>query len=94
MGRSAGYDNSTDNELWLDSHLGEVWWDTTLARYYRYNDYGDSNARLIEKFASKYWGKLVTGSEINVKRWIHETLPRTLLRLQQKFILIQKRIEV
>lgn len=81
----AGYDNSTDNELWLDSHLGEVWWDTTLARYYRYNDYGDSNARLIEKFASKYWGKLVTGSEINVKRWTKsETLPENITTFTTK----------
>jgi len=81
----AGYDNSIDNELWLDSHLGEVWWDTTLARYYRYNDYGDSNARLIEKFASKYWGKLVTGSEINVKRWTKsETLPENITTFTTK----------
>ena len=72
----AGYDNATSKELWLDENLGKIWWDTTLARYYRYNDYGDANRILVESFASKYWGKLVPGSEINIKQWSKsEALP-------------------
>ena len=72
----AGYDKDTSKELWLDQYLGETWWDTSLARYYRYNDYGDSNGRIVENFITKYWGKLVPGSEINVKKWTKsQTLP-------------------
>ena len=81
----AGYDTPTSKELWLDEHLGEIWWDTSLARYYRYNDYGDTNGRLIEKFASKYWGKLIPGSEINVKKWTKsETLPEDITTFTTK----------
>ena len=72
----AGYDTDTSKELWLDQYIGQTWWDTSLARYYRYNDYGDANGRIVESFATKYWGKLVPGSEINVKKWTKsETLP-------------------
>jgi hypothetical protein len=72
----AGYDKDTSKELWLDQYLGETWWDTSLARYYRYNDYGDANGKIVEKFITKYWGKLVPGSEINIKKWTKsETLP-------------------
>ena len=72
----AGYDNNTDIDLWLDEKLGVTWWDTSLARYYRYNDYGYSNRVLKEEFVQRYWGKLVPGSEINVKKWTKsETLP-------------------
>lgn len=72
----AGYDNATSKELWLDENLGKIWWDTSLARYYRYNDYGDANRNLVESFTSKYWGKLVAGSEINIKQWSKsEALP-------------------
>ena len=65
----AGYDETSSNELWLDENLGKIWWDTSLARYYRYNDYGDLNKNLVEAHVSKYWGKLVPGSEINIKQW-------------------------
>ena len=72
----AGYDNNTDIDLWLDEKLGVTWWDTSLARYYRYNDYGYSNRVLKEEFVQRYWGKLVPGSEINVKKWTKsESLP-------------------
>ena len=72
----AGYDETSSNELWLDENLGKIWWDTSLARYYRYNDYGDKNKNLIESHVSKYWGKLVPGSEINIKQWSKsQTLP-------------------
>ena len=64
----AGYDETSSNELWLDENLGKIWWDTSLARYYRYNDYGDLNKNLVESHVSKYWGKLVPGSEINIKQ--------------------------
>ena len=49
----AKYDKVTSKELWLDDWVGTTWWDTTLARYYRYNDYGDENGTLIESFASR-----------------------------------------
>jgi hypothetical protein len=81
----AGYDTTTDNELWLDENLGKIWWDTTLARYYRYNDYGDANKLIVESFASKYWGKLVAGSEINIKQWSKsEQLPEGITKFTTK----------
>ena len=81
----AKYDKVTSKELWLDDWVGTTWWDTTLARYYRYNDYGDENGTLIESFASRYWGKLVPGSEINVKKWTKsETLPENITTYTSK----------
>jgi hypothetical protein len=81
----ASYDKETSKELWLDSWVGKTWWDTTLARYYRYNDYGDANGVLVESFASSYWGKLVPGSEINVKKWTKsESLPENITTYNSK----------
>tara|TARA_B100001057_G_scaffold91069_1_gene87382 strand:+ start:16921 stop:25755 length:8835 start_codon:yes stop_codon:yes gene_type:complete len=81
----ASYDKATSKDLWLDQYLGETWWDTSLARYYRYNDYGDENGTLIESFASRYWGKLVPGSEINVKKWTKsEKLPENITTFNSK----------
>ena len=81
----ARYDEPTSKELWLDDWVGTTWWDTSLARYYRYNDYGDENGTLVESFASRYWGKLVPGSEINVKKWTKsETLPDNITTYSSK----------
>ena len=81
----AKYDKVTSKELWLDDWIGTTWWDTSLARYYRYNDYGDANGILVESFASRYWGKLVPGSEINIKKWTKsETLPENITTYTSK----------
>ena len=65
----ASYDTTTSNDIWLDEKLNEIWWDTDLARFYRYNDYGDSNGNLNVNYVKKYWGLLVPGSTVVVKKW-------------------------
>ena len=65
----AKYDTTTSNDLWLDERLGEMWWDTELARFYRYNDYGDANGNLDINFVRRYWGKTVDSSKIVVNEW-------------------------
>ena len=72
----AKYDTTTSNDLWLDEKLNTMWWDTELARYYRYNDYGDASGNLNIDFVRKYWGKTVDSSTILVKKWTKSrTLP-------------------
>lgn len=72
----AQYEFDVTRDKWTDSHVGEFWWDTTNARYYRYNDFGDVNGNIDANFARKYWGKLVPNSEIKVYRWtVSTTIP-------------------
>jgi len=65
----ASYDTTTSNDIWLDEKLNEIWWDTDLARFYRYNDYGDSDGNLDVNYVKKYWGTLIPGSTVIVKKW-------------------------
>ena len=64
----AKYDTITSNDIWLDERLDEIWWDTDLARFYRYNDYGDANGNLDVNFVRRYWGKTVDSSKMASKR--------------------------
>ena len=66
----AKYDIALNNDLWLSQNLGTIWWDTNLARYYRYNDIGDANGNINITYAKRFWGKIVPGSEIVVKQWV------------------------
>ena len=54
----AKYDVSGSSDIWLDEKLGKIWWDTDLARFYRYNDYGDSNGNINTDYAKKYWAQV------------------------------------
>lgn len=69
----AKYSHSHSKEKWLDDHIGKFWWDTSTARYFRYNDMGDENGNLDMAMAKRYWGRLVEGSEIKVYRWSSDT---------------------
>ncbi len=72
----AKYDEFLSNGLWFEEHLGEIWWDTTNSRFYRYNDYGDSNGNIIADYTKKTWGKVVDGSVVDIKQWVkNEILP-------------------
>jgi len=70
----AQYEFDITMDKWAENHIGEMWWDTTSARYYRYNDYGDQNGNIVLDFAGKYWGKLVPSSEVKVYRWSSSTV--------------------
>jgi hypothetical protein len=65
----ASYDITGSSDIWLNEKLGKIWWDTDLARFYRYNDYGDSNGNLNVNYVKKYWGRLVASSEVVVNKW-------------------------
>jgi hypothetical protein len=65
----ASYDTVTSSDIWLDEKIGKIWWDTDLARFYRYNDYGDRDGILNVNYVKKYWGKIVDGSTVVVKKW-------------------------
>lgn len=72
----AKYDTTSSNDAWLDEKLNKMWWDTDLARFYRYNDYGDSAGNLNIDFVRRYWGKTVDNSKLIVKKWTKSrTLP-------------------
>jgi len=73
----ASYDTVTSPDIWLDEKLDKIWWDTDLARFYRYNDYGDSNGNLNVNFVKKYWApSYVPGSTVVVNKWTKSrTLP-------------------
>lgn len=66
----AKYDEYLSNDLWLEEHLGEIWWDTTSTRFYRYNDYGDANGNISVEYAMRNWGKIVDGSIVEIKQWV------------------------
>ena len=71
----AKYDIAVNDALWLDQYLGTIWWDTDAARYYRYDDFGDAQGNADISYATRFWGKLVPGSEIKIKQWVvSETL--------------------
>lgn len=81
----ARYDYVGSSDIWLDERLGEIWWDTTDARFYRYNDYGDANANLQVNFVKRYWGQVVPGSTISVKLWTKSrTLPSNITKFNVK----------
>lgn len=72
----AKYDLTMNDSLWLSHHLGEIWWDTDTARYYKYDDFGDANGNVDINYAKRFWGKLVPGSSISIKQWVtSEVLP-------------------
>jgi len=65
----AKYDDEYSEDMWLGEHEGDIWWDTSTARYYRYNDYGDANGNIDVDYVKRFWGKLLSGSKITIKQW-------------------------
>ena len=61
--------NVNSDQTWLDSHVGQVWWDLTSARYvYPYQ--GSIN------YQKNNWSALSEGAEINVYEWVEsDVLP-------------------
>jgi len=60
----------TDAETnWLDDHVGEIWWDTSNAKYVWYEQ-GELSYR------KNNWGRLFPGSTIDIYEWVgSELLP-------------------
>ena len=54
---------------WLDDHVGEIWWDTSNAKYVWYEQ-GELSYRKTN------WGRLFPGSTIDIYEWVgSELLP-------------------
>lgn len=67
----ANYNAGTINNFgsrWAQEHVGQVWWNTTNARFIDPNQ-GDIS------YASKRWGELFPGSSINVYQWVSASVP-------------------
>ena len=56
---------------WRENHIGEIWWDTSTARFI------DPNQDNIT-YASRRWSQLFTGSSVDVYQWIASPLPPAL----------------
>jgi hypothetical protein len=53
---------------WGSAHLGQIWWDTNRVRFI------DANQdNLI--YASRRWGQVFPGSEVDVYQWIESSVP-------------------
>ena len=59
---------SVDTNInWLDSHVGELWWDLSTVKFQWYEQ-GDS------QFRKNQWGKVFPGSSIDVYEWVGTSL--------------------
>jgi hypothetical protein len=52
---------------WIDTHVGELWWDLSTAKYMWYEQ-GD------EIFRKNNWGRLFPGASIDVYEWVKSDL--------------------
>ncbi len=66
----ASYNQGLDNitgVTWSEDSLGQIWWDTTNARYLDYRQ------REVT-YASRNWGTLFPGSSIDIRQWIKSSI--------------------
>jgi hypothetical protein len=56
-----------DAICWKEQHIGEIWWDISVARWINYNQ-GDISYKISN------WGKLAPGSAIRVCEWVESRL--------------------
>jgi hypothetical protein len=59
---------NNNGNYWAENHVGEMWWDTSLARFI------DPNQDDIT-YASRRWGQLFPGSTVAVYQWIESSVP-------------------
>jgi len=66
---SIGIDSTVNNldSNWQSSHVGELWWDLSTAKYTWYEQ-GELEYR------RNYWGALFPGSSIDIYEWVETTL--------------------
>ena len=63
------YSGGSSSKRWYDEKLGIVWWDTELARFYRYYDFGNAYQNPDIDYMKSVWGKMVPGSRVVIKEW-------------------------
>jgi hypothetical protein len=59
---------NNNGNYWAENHVGEIWWDTSLARFI------DPNQDDIT-YASRRWGQLFPGSTVAIYQWIESSVP-------------------
>ena len=61
----ASYNSSTNaiGVMWGETHVGEIWWDTSNIRFLDYNQKEIS-------YSSKNWGGLFPGSTVDIRQWV------------------------
>jgi len=59
---------NNNGNFWAGVHVGEIWWDTTSARFI------DPNQDDIV-YASRRWGQLFPGSTVNIYQWTQSSVP-------------------
>jgi hypothetical protein len=59
---------NNNGNFWGDNHLGDIWWDTTSARFI------DPNQDDIV-YAARRWGQLFPGSTIDIYQWTQSSVP-------------------
>jgi len=67
----ASYNIGTVNNFgnsWQDNYVGQIWWDTSMARFI------DPNQDDIT-YASKRWGQLFPGSSVDIYQWVASAVP-------------------
>jgi len=57
------HDSGAIGVMWGDSHLGEIWWDTSNVRFINY-----IQDDLI--YSSNNWGSLFPGSTVDIRQWV------------------------
>jgi hypothetical protein len=67
----AAYNIGTINNYgnsWRQQHVGDIWWNTERARFI-------DTAQNDIVYASRRWGQLFPGSEVEVYQWVNSTVP-------------------
>jgi len=65
------YNNEDSNATaWGASHVGEVWWDTSTARYLDYTETTVLSDSDRDEYIRKQWGATLPGSSIDVYEWV------------------------
>ena len=59
---------NNQGQRWVEEYVGQMWWDTTRARFIDPNQ-NDSI------YASQRWGQLFPGSQVDVYQWVSSSVP-------------------
>ena len=62
---------NNQGQRWTESHVGQMWWDTSRARFIDPNQ----NDPI---YASRRWGQLFPGSQVDVYQWVSSSVPPAL----------------
>ena len=67
-GRYNTGDVNNNGNFWSSTHVGEIWWDVTRARFL------DPEQNDLQ-YAARRWGQVFPGSSIDIYQWIQSSVP-------------------